>query len=76
MLWEMMAVAMRVIQFFAIGFIVWTITANGWRHQDPAGVWIAWFIIAGMVLTVARHARRAYVLATLRHRIASRGPGD
>ena len=67
-----MSVATGVIKFFGIVLIVWTMMANGWRHQDPAGVWMAWLIVTGMVVTVAAHAYRAYAVGMIRDRIASR----
>jgi hypothetical protein len=72
MLWEMMADVKRVLQFFGIAFVVWSLVAGEWRYQDPAGVWAGWLIVVGMALTVVYHARRGYVLAILRDRIASR----
>lgn len=72
MLREMMTDVKRVLQFFGIVFVVWSLVAGEWRHQDPAGVWAGWLIVVGMVLTVVYHARRGYALAILRDRIASR----
>ena len=72
MLWEMMADVKRVLQFFGLAFVIWSLVAGVWRHQDPVGVWAGWLIVVGMVLTVVRHARRGYVLAILRDHIASR----